>query len=261
MDKHTMIAKIAQESEDKLLLARILDKYEQMERRGIPTATVFLSQREQVLAQALLNTAGIRSGYCFDGGYDDAERKILTFLPEWAENGNDEIAFVRAAFHGADSALTHRDILGSLMGLGITRETVGDILVSPHSADVAVLPKVAECLLRDWDSAGRVRLGVSQIQREELSCPPVSVKEVSDTVSSLRLDAVVSAAFSMSRGKAADLIAAGTVALDHVACVKCDKTVVQGSTITARGFGKAVVRECSRVSKKGRIILVIDRYI
>lgn len=261
MDKQTMIAKIAQESEDKLLLARILDKYEQMERRGIPTATVFLSQREQLLAQVLLNTAQIRSGYRFDGGFEDAERKLLLFLPEWAEDNADEIAFIRASFHGNDSGLTHRDILGSLMGLGITRETVGDILISPHSADVVTAPKVAEFLLREWSSAGRVRLSVSRIEREELRCPQASVKEVSDTVSSLRLDAVVSAAFSMSRGKAADLIAAGKVSLDHQPCIKCDKTVGEGSTISARGFGKAVMRECSRVSKKGRIILVIDRYI
>ena len=79
MDKNTIIAKIAQESEDKLLLARILDKYEQMERRGIPTATAFLSQREQLLAQTLLNTAGIRTGFRFDGGYEDAERKLLLY--------------------------------------------------------------------------------------------------------------------------------------------------------------------------------------
>ena len=84
--------------------------------------------------------------------------------------------------------------------------------------------------------------------------------EVQDTVSSLRLDAVVSSAFSMSRGKASDLIAAGKVSLDHTPCLKSDKSVGEGSVLTARGFGKAVVRECSRLSKKGRIILIIDRY-
>lgn len=260
MDKNTVIGKIAQESEDKLLLARIWDKYEQMDRRDIPTATVFLSPREQTLAQALLNTAGIREGYRFDGGFPDAERKRLVFLPEWAEDSGEELAFFRASFHGTDSALTHRDILGSLMGLGITRETVGDILISDHSADVVAAPQLAEHLLREWDSAGRVRLTVSQIDREELVMPQVRITQVSDTVSSMRLDAVVSAAFSMSRGKAADLIAAGRVSLDHMPCIKSDKAVGQDSTITARGYGKAVVRDCSRVSKKGRIILVIDRY-
>ena len=260
MDKNTIIAKIAQESEDKLLLARIIDKYEQMERRGIPTVTVFLSPREQAMAQALLNSAGIRSGYRFDGGFGNAERKLLLFLPEWAEDADDEISIVRAAFHGSDSTLTHRDILGSLMGLGITREKVGDILISQHSADVIVAPSLVDFLLREWCSAGRVRLTITQIAREDIAEPQVKITQISDTVSSLRLDAVVSSAFSMSRGKAADLIAAGKVSLDHTPCIKGDKSVGQDSVITARGFGKAVVRECSRVSKKGRIILLIDRY-
>lgn len=260
MDKNTIIAKIAQESEDKLLLARIWDKYEQMERRGIPTATVFLTAREQLMAQTLMNTVGVRTGYRFDGGYENAERKLLLFLPDWAEDLGDEIAVIRAAFHGADSTLTHRDILGSLMGLGITREKVGDILISPHSADVIVSPSLSEFLLREWSSAGRVRLSITQIARDEIFEPEVKITQISDTVSSLRLDAVVSSAFSISRGKAADLIAAGKVSLDHTPCIKGDKSVTQDSVITARGFGKAVVRECSRVSKKGRIILLIDRY-
>lgn len=260
MDKNIIIAKIAQEPEDKLVLARIFDKYEQMERRGIPTATVFLSPREQIMAQSLLNTVGIRSGYVFDGGFENAERKRIVFLPDWAENNGEEVIFLRAAFHGTDSTLTHRDLLGSLMGLGITREKVGDILVSRHSADVAISPSLTEFLLREWSSAGRVRLSVSEITREEVEIPEQTVTRVSDTVSSMRLDTVVSSAFSMSRGKASELISAGKVSLDHMPCVKCDKGVGENSVITARGFGKAVVRECSRVSKKGRIILVIDRY-
>lgn len=261
MDKALLIAKVAQDPDDRLLLARVLDKYDQTQRRSIPTATAFLSPREQAMATALLNTAGIREGYVFDGGYENAERKILIFLPDWAEDGEGELSFLRASFHGADSKLTHRDILGSLMGLGITRERVGDILISPHSADIVASPALAEFLLRDWSGAGRVRLTVTEIQRHELIVPEVKIQKVEDTVSSMRLDAVVATAFGMSRGKAADLIAAGRVSLDHVPCEKADKPVSEGSTVTARGFGKAVVRECSRLSKKGRIILLMDRYI
>ena len=213
------------------------------------------------MAVALLNTAGVRSGYVMDGGYEAAERKIIAFLPDWAEEAEGELAFLRADFHGADSTLTHRDILGSLMGLGITRERVGDILVSEHSADIAVSPTLTEFLLREWSGAGRIRLTVTEISREELCIPQVKVQQVQDTVSSMRLDAVVSTAFSMARGKAAELIAAGRVSLNHIPCEKPDKTVGEADIISARGFGKAVVRECSRVSKKGRIILIMDRYI
>ena len=140
MDKAAVIARVASDPADRLLLARVLDQYEKAERRGIPAATVFLSPREQAMAQALLNTLGVRSGYVFDGGYEGAERKLLAFLPDWAEDAAGELAFFRAAFRDKDAVLTHRDILGSLMGLGITRERVGDILVSPPQRRRGGLP-------------------------------------------------------------------------------------------------------------------------
>lgn len=261
MDKALLIAKTARDPDDRLLLARVLDKYDQCQRRAVPAVTGFLSQREAALAQALLNAAGIRGGFAFDGGYPDAERRILIFLPDWLEEPEEELAFLRAAFHGGDSSLTHRDVLGSLMGLGVTRERVGDILVSDHSADVVVSPSVADFLAQNWTDAGRVRLTVTPIGRPDLLVPQAKIVRVTDTVSSLRLDAAVAAAFSMSRGRAAELIAAGKVALDHSVCLKPDKPVGEGSVLTARGFGKAVVRQCGKVSKKGRIILEMDRYV
>ena len=261
MDKRELIARAAQEPEDRLLLARVLDKFEQRERRNIPASTGFLSPREQTLAVSLLNAAGIREGYRLDGGYEGAERKVLTFLPDWAEEDPETLAFLRADFRGADSVLTHRDILGSLMGQGIARERVGDILLSDHSADVVVSPSLAEFLLQNWDSAGRVRLDISPIDREALTIPQVQVKEIRDTVSSLRLDAVASSAFSLSRGKAAELIAAGKVSLDHMPCEKPDKPVAEGAVLTVRGLGKARVAECGKLTKKGRIALRIERYV
>lgn len=261
MDKNTIIARTVQEPEDKLLLARVWDKYEQTERKSIPGATVFLSPREQQMARAMLNAAGIRSGHVFDGGYEESERKILIFLPDWAEGpAGDELVFLRAAFHGEES-LTHRDILGSLMGLGVTRERVGDILVSRHSADIVAAPSLRDFFLREWDQAGRVKLTVTEIQRGELSVPQAQVKVIRDTVSSLRLDAVAATAFSMSRGRASELIAAGKVNLDHVPCIKGDKAVAEGAVITARGFGKAKLTQVGGLSKKGRIGITVERYL
>lgn len=261
MDKNTLITRTAQEPADRLLLARVWDKYEQTERKNIPSATVFLSPRERQLAQAMLNAAGVRSGYLFDGGYEGAERTVLLFLPGWAEEpAGDELVFLRASFHGGEG-LTHRDILGSLMGLGVVRERVGDILVSPHSADIVAAPPLREFFLREWDQAGRVKLTVTEIGREALCVPQTQVKVIRDTVSSLRLDAVTATAFSMSRGRAAELIAAGKVSLDHVPCLKGDKPVGEGAVITARGLGKAKLAGVGGLSKKGRTGITVERYI
>lgn len=261
MDKSLLITRTAQEPEDRLLLARVLDKYGQMERRNIPTATVFLTPREQKLAESLLQAAGICSHYRFDGGYGDAERKVLAFFPDWADGLDEGLVFLRADFRGADSALTHRDILGSLMGLGVARERVGDILVSPHSADIIASPSLREFFLREWAEAGRVRLTVAEISREELRIPPIQAKTIRDTVSSLRLDAVTASAFSISRSRAAELIAAGRINLDHAPCVKPDKPVAEGCILTGRGLGKARLIEVGGMTKKGRTAIVIEKYI
>lgn len=106
-----------------------------------------------------------------------------------------------------------------------------------------------------------MRLSVAEIGREELILPQVQVKLIRDTVSSLRLDAVTATAFSMSRGRAAELIAAGRVNLDHAPCLKPDKPVAEGAVLTARGFGRARLREVGGLSKKGRTGITIERYL
>ena len=106
-----------------------------------------------------------------------------------------------------------------------------------------------------------MKLTVTEIGREDLEVPQAQVKTVRDTVSSLRLDAVAASAFGLSRGRAAELIAAGRVNLDHAACLKPDKQVVQGAVLTARGLGKAKLIEVGGLTKKGRVGIVIERYL
>lgn len=102
---------------------------------------------------------------------------------------------------------------------------------------------------------------MSRIGLEEIQPPPVQIKTVHDTVSSLRLDAVMATGFAMGRGKAAELIAGGKVELNHRPCLKADRTVGEGDVLTCRGLGKCVVREVGGLSKKGRTILTMERYL
>ena len=124
-----------------------------------------------------------------------------------------------------------------------------------------VLDTVADFLLSSWNSAGRARLTVTEIPAAHLHIPEVRCEEVRDTVSSLRLDAVAASGFSLSRGKAADLIASGLVQLNHRECVKPDHAVAQGDVLSCRGLGKCVLTEVGGPSKKGRILIVLERYV
>lgn len=137
------------------------------------------------------------------------------------------------------------------MGMGIVREKVGDILVSPESADLIVLDTVADFLLSSWNSAGRARLTVTEIPAAHLHIPEVRCEEVRDTVSSLRLDAVCSTGFRMARGKAVDMISSGHVQVNWRPCTKADKLLTEGDTVSARGFGKFQLAAVGGVTKKG----------
>ena len=242
MDKSKLLDQCGALGEDRTLLARVLDRAKQASERNIPAATDFLSPAQQ--AQA-------------------AERAVLLFLPDWMDPSDagaySPIRCLRAAFREGEN-LTHRDFLGSLMGMGIVREKIGDILVGPDSADVLVLDTVAEFLAQSWESAGRVKLRVAEIDPGCVHIPEIRREERRDTVSSLRLDAVCSTGFRMARGKAAALIESGRVQLNWRECTKPDRTVSEGDTVSARGFGKFELTEVGALTKKGRIPITVQCY-
>ena len=264
MDKSRLLDRCGALGDDRVLLARVLDRAQQAGERNIPSATDFLSPAQQVQAMDLLHAAGIpETAYVRWGGYDGAERVVLQFLPDWMEPEDaaaySPIRCLRAGFRGEEK-LTHRDFLGSLMGMGIVREKIGDILVGPESADLMVLDTVADFLAQSWESAGRAKLRVAEIDPGCVHIPEIHFEERRDTVSSLRLDAVCSTGFRMARGKAAELIESGRVQMNWRACTKPDKAVSAGDTVSARGFGKFELAEVGTLTKKGRIPIVVKCY-
>ena len=261
MDKRAVLDAAAASAEERMLLGRVWDKYDFCRLKNLPSATAFLSPQEQSAARRLLQTLGAEEGFCFFGGYEGAERCRLFFLPDWAwEPEEGSIRCLRCTWYQKGS-LTHRDLLGSLMGMGLTRESVGDILVGEDSADVLVSDTVADHLLQSWDAAGRTPLRVTEVPTDHIHIPQVKTKLIRDTVSSLRLDSVVSSGFALSRGKAAEAIAAGKVQLNWAVCTKAAAEVARGDTISLRGLGKCCVEEVGNQTKKGRIFVSIKRYL
>lgn len=265
MTKTELLNKCARSGDERVLLARALDKLELAENRGVPAHTVFLSPAEQACITDMLNRAG-HPRHFFFGGFEGAERQICVFLPDWQEQEDwladpeGPVTALRCTLP-KDAELSHRDILGSLMGLGITREKLGDFLSHDGLWDVLCLKDAAPILLSQWESAGRWKVKLEQIPLSALSVTPPQVRTIRDTVATLRLDAVLSSGFSTSRGKASDLIAAGRVMVNHRECLKPDQAVAEGDVLTCRGLGKCVVRQVLGQSRKGRLMLVLERYI
>ncbi len=266
MKKTDILDRCARTPEERLLLARALDKLEAARNRGVPSHTSFLSPGEAASVTDMLNACG-RPPCFFWGGFPDAERTVCVFLPDW-ETREDFLASpdlpvsaVEGHFpRGAEPG--HRDILGSLMGLGLTREKLGDILLpAPGLCQVAVLRETLPVLLSQWESAGRWKVSAEEIPLSRLSPRPPELRIIRSTVSALRLDAVLAAGFSLSRSRASALIAAGKAAVNHRECMKGDRQLEQGDVITCRGLGKFVLQETGGLSRRGRINVTLARYI
>jgi len=256
------IEKIAHTPEDRLLLAKLWDKINAGLRRNIIANTCFLSPRELEMARYLF---GDLDGLHAFGGYQGAERMMLVYLPEYLDESalqeeDAPLVCLRAAFYEGDSP-NHRDFLGALMGAGIARETVGDICVGKDSCDFFVTAEVAPYILQNFISAGRAKLRLHRIPLSQVSIPEPEVKEIRDTLASLRLDSAISSGFRIGRSLAAQYVTAGKAAINGLPCEKPDKPVAEGDKISVRGLGKIKLRSVNGQTKKGRISVVIDRYI
>lgn len=260
MTKTELLNRVSQTPDERQLLARVCDQMDHAG-RGVPSSTPFLSASQQEAVARLIAAAG-SPRHLWSGGFPDAERKVCAFLPDWQEEADWEPPFsaLRCRWQSEDR-LTHRDFLGSILGQGIDREKVGDILVGDGRCDLLVFRELTPYLLQNLAGAGRAKLRVEEIPLGDIEPPEKQVKILRDTVSSLRLDAVLSTGFSTSRGKAAEAIGAGRVEVNHRPCLKADRTVAEGDVFTCRGLGKCVLREVSGLSKKGRTMIVMERYL
>lgn len=262
-------------SDDKILLARTEEKAALCYNNSMITHGEFLDMHQRSLISSVrLPYPDIKR--VFFGGFDGAERCIAVFLPEYVpadderslreyfiENPDDDpLKYIEVTKDRFSPKLTHRDYLGALMALGIKREMTGDIMVSDSGCRIAVLAGMARFIVENLDKAGRGSLTAKLISLEEASEATSSPgKPDSFTVSSLRLDSVVKNGFSVSRSAACEAIENGSVYLNDTECLKADKKIAQGDKIVLRHRGRIIVTDCSGVSKKGRIIVGILRFV
>ncbi len=250
---------------DELVISRIEDKIRQCRDGYYVTSTGLLDSHEQALArQVMMHAADVR---CFLwGGYDGAERRMLVCVPSEIPMTDEEaseglLEVLRVKKPAISRELSHRDYLGSMLGLGIDRSVTGDILVRDDGADIIIVPDIADFLLEEYVQVGRTHVSCEVHPLSELILPEIRTQVIKDTVPSARLDSIVASAFKLSRSKASEAIRGGIVSVDHIECLKPDARVEEGAILVLRGKGKAVLKEIGGESKKGRIWVIIEKYI
>ncbi len=240
-----------------LLNARINDTADIALRTNKPKFLGFLSFEQSALAQKILKNRNV--SFRLFGGYVNAQRVMLGCFPEWAKDFDFPISAITFTYR-KEFSLSHRDFLGSLMALGITRETVGDILVEDGRAVVFLTNEVCDFVLNEITKIGKI--GVTVTRGFEGILPKNCVlAEFSDTVASCRADCVVSALASVSRTKANELIEMGYVSVNSLVCQKTTKEISENDIVTIRGKGKFIIVSLTSKTKKQRIVLVYKKYI
>lgn len=242
--------------DSELLPARVGDLKHLCEKTSSPKFLGFLTPDESALVLRCLKN---EKNYAFYGGYDGAERTVAAFLPEWCVTPVYPITALTFTYRKCD-LLTHRDFLGSLMALGIARETVGDILLESGRTVAFVLSDIADFIVSQISRIGRV--GVTVKKGFDMPLPSLSKKQAfSATVASLRLDCAVEALCGFSRKEASDKIIDGLVTVNSLCVQKPTSCIESGSTLTVRQKGRFEITACEELSKKGRIILRYNKYV
>lgn len=244
------------------LFPRLRDLHKRCINKNIITNTFFLTPREQMEARDFCRRE-LGTYPFFFGGYPKAERRMAFFLPDWADPDTfDPSPYLKAIEARTPfAAPSHRDFLGSLMGMGIERECVGDILVRGEQAWFFLTPAIAPHVLDSMVHVGRDGVSLSEIDFEALPHFEAELKEVTFTVQSLRIDAVVSGIWKTSRSSVQDLVLRGDVTLNYFPCLDKDASVQTGDMISLRHHGKAKILSADGKSKKGRTFVTAGVFI
>ena len=239
---------------EKLLIARVSDKIKRYIKDGCISCTCFLDPAEQLDVRNILK--GIP--HFLFGGFDEAERKIGVIGKDvYDEEMSNLLCAIRIT---SNEQLQHRSVLGSTLGLGISREKIGDIIINEKVADVIVQKEILEFLINNLTRVGREKVTIKKIGFDDVLQLERKNKELNVTVASLRLDAVVSASLGLSREKSSSLIEGERVNVNYKLVTSTKKQVNEADLISVRGYGRIKVVEILGESRSGRIKLKINKF-
>jgi len=224
------------------------------------TITAFLSPFEQDMAGVVANSLG-ELNVDFYGGYRGAERQRAAFCHvDFQGTPNFEIAVIKAQWNGEFARLGHRDVLGSIMSLGVERKYIGDIIATKDCARLLVDRKMCDYFTANLTQIGGTSVTTTVDELDSIEPKEERTKEIKATVASLRADSIAAAGFGMSRSKAAQEIAAEKLKLNWQTLKSASQSIKVGDVLSMRGRGRLEVTEIRGQTKKGRVGVLLKRF-
>ncbi len=244
--------------EQSILTNRFRDLQSRGYNRGTYTFSDFLNLHEQTLL-----AREIKYGYTLFGGYEDAERKIAIFGDEkdLGYSPAPPVSIIKAEplSQKFSDDLTHRDFLGSLMGLGIKRETLGDIIISENRGYIFCLENMGQYIIDNLIKVRRTSVSCSFAETLPEDALPKPREKVI-IIPSLRLDAAISAVYNLSRSKSSALIDGEKVFINSCLAANSSKILSEDDTVSVRGYGRFKIKQALGDTRKGRLRIQCDVY-
>ena len=250
--KHSVdrsVLKFWDEKEARLEAAHLLDQVDGVLKEQTKQVTPFLSFAMREWVESVIHKEHL--AYLAEGGFPEAERVriLIGSRKEFLDSKNADISLLWVHSTDSRAQLEHRQILGSLMGLGFRRDVFGDIQAGQNGFYIATTLEIAPFLLNHWTQAGREKIEVSLFNEKPNVLPDLG-EERRITVNSSRLDAVIANAFGVSRSMVQEWITQGKVRREGLVVFKTETEVRPGDIISCRGYGRIKLLESSQTRKE-----------
>lgn len=251
-----------QEKEESLLQNRILELARVADRRGIPTYTDFLNLNEQSILYGLKKQLKSVELSSF-GGYELAERRLFCFMGQQSYyEAEFPLGIVKVTVKNEkySDKLTHRDYLGAILNLGIDRSKVGDIIVDFPNAYVFCKEEIKGFIVEHLERIKHTQVNTELVYQTDFHVEP-KFEEIRKSIASIRLDAIISAAFQGSRSSLSGLISGEKVFVNGRIVTSNSYVLKVGDIVSVRGYGKFRFQEIGSQTKKGRTYVLLQKYI
>jgi len=260
MDKQIELSK-QQKSEDKFLIANVLDKIKLSNNKNKIETTNFFDLREQAIIEEVLGKRK-QKNYKLYGGYNSAERRILiAFSDNINIDYNDFLSIIRINLpNNLKGGYEHKNYLGGLMKLGIKREKVGDIIVRNDGADIIIKRDIAKYIMENIVCLTRFEKSkIEQKNIEDIIYVEPKKEIIKINVPSMRLDCIVGELAKCSRGDSIKYLNEERVFVNFKEELRPSKNVEEGDYITIRGKGRFKIDKILGTTKSGRLSIQIEK--
>lgn len=235
------------------LVKRTEDLIHQL-RRGRNTSSFFLTPDEQEIVESI---CGNQIEYRKDGGYPDAQSVRYEFIDNPYEV-TELTQQLKASYDSRYGELSHRDVLGAIMNLGLRRDQFGDMLVDDKCIYIFTVPEIADYVIDELRKIGRYSLVFEYNDDEIKHTAKMSIE--TKIITNMRLDSIVASCANISRTKAQQLIKSGLVKVDYKVLEESSELCNNGNTISIRGHGRFLLMDTKSKTKKDRLVIEIAKY-